>query len=164
MSMNSPQPVLTSTNLSQFIRNHEIKAEIIFLDVKTPTVAAAAAALGVQPEQIIKSLLFLADKRPILVIANGLTRVDRKLLADHLQVSRRRVKIASADQVLAITGYVAGSVPPFGHRESLPTIVETAVLSQTQIYGGGGDMNALLRLSVSELQRVVGNEVATLAE
>ncbi len=155
---------LDSRHLFQFISEHDIAAEIVQLEVGTPTVADAAEAVGVQPEQIIKSVLFLADKKPVLVIANGLTRIDRKHLADHLEVSRRRVKIASAEQVLAVTGYKAGAVPPFGHVEPLRTVVESAVPLQSTIYGGGGEVSALMRLTVSELQRVVGNEVVDLAE
>ena len=153
------------TDLQKFIDEQEIAAEILHLDVDTPTVADAAVALDVAPEQIIKSVLFLADKRPVMVIASGVARLDRKALADFLGVSRRRVKIASAEQVLAHTGYVAGSVPPFGYKQPIETVVETAVFQQSGVvYGGGGEVHALMALSVAELQRVVGSRVASLAE
>ncbi len=150
--------------LAQFVAKHDIEADVVHLEVDTPTVAAAAQALGVQPEQIIKSVLFMADKNPVMVIASGLTRIDRKALADHLGIARRRVKIASADKVLTQTGYVAGSVPPFGYKQPISTVVETAVLRQSNIYGGGGDIHALMWLTPSELQKVVGYEVADLSE
>ncbi|WP_420644842.1 aminoacyl-tRNA deacylase [Candidatus Leptofilum sp.] len=98
------------------------------------------------------------------MIASGLARLDRKALADFLGVSRRRVKTASAEQVLAYTGYVAGSVPPFGYRQPIETVVETAVLQQDQIYGGGGEIHALMQLTVAELQKVVGERTAVLQE
>jgi prolyl-tRNA editing enzyme YbaK/EbsC (Cys-tRNA(Pro) deacylase) len=80
-------------------------------------------------------------------------------------VSRRRVKIASAEQVLAHTGYVAGSVPPFGYKQPIETVVETAVLQLTgSIYGGGGDIHALMQLTVAELRRVAGMRIAMLSE
>lgn len=155
---------LNSTHLSHFIAQNNIDAAFVYLEVETPTVADAAVAVGVQPKQIIKSVLFLADKKPVLVIANGLTRVDRKQLADYLGVARRRVKIASAAQVLRATGYAAGTVPPFGHREPIPTVVEEGVLAQTVVYGGGGEIDALLKLTTAELQRIVGSDIAPLAE
>jgi prolyl-tRNA editing enzyme YbaK/EbsC (Cys-tRNA(Pro) deacylase) len=66
------------------------------------------------------------------------------------------MKVANGAQVLTHTGYVAGSVPPFGYRQPLRTLVDTAVRTQSGvIYGGGGDVNALLRLTVGELLRVV---------
>lgn len=156
---------MNSADLQTFLSQNQIDAEILFLHVETPTVEAAAVALGVLPEQIIKSVLFLADKEPVVVIASGLARLDQKALADYLGVSRRRVKIAGPEAVLAHTGYVAGSVPPFGYAQPIRTVVETAVprLPHPHIYGGGGDINALLKLSVRELRRVVGGEVAELA-
>lgn len=156
--------ILNAAHLQRFIDEAGIEAKILFLEVDTPTVQAAAEALAVAPEQIIKSVLFLADGKPVMVIASGLARLDRKALADYLGVSRRRVKIASAEQVLAHTGYVAGSVPPFGYREPIETVVETAVLHQSGlVYGGGGEIHVLMQLTVPELRRVVGTRIVSLA-
>lgn len=156
---------LNATDLQKFIDGHGIPAQILHLDVDTPTVADAAVSLNVAPEQIIKSVLFVADGQPVMVIASGLARLDRKALADFLGVSRRRVKIASAEQVLAHTGYVAGSVPPFGYQQPIETVVETAVLQLTgPIFGGGGDIHALLQITVAALCRVVGSRTVDLVE
>ncbi len=155
---------MNAEDLAEFVEKQSIAAELVFLDVDTPTVVDAAAAVGTVPEQIIKSVLFLADKKPVLVISSGTARLDSKRLADHLGVSRRRVRIASAEQVLAVTGFQAGAVPPFGHRDQLPTVLEQAVLSQSVIYGGGGERHALMRLTVAELQRIVGPDSADLLE
>jgi prolyl-tRNA editing enzyme YbaK/EbsC (Cys-tRNA(Pro) deacylase) len=106
----------------------------------------------------------LADGRPVLVVANGLTRVDYKRLADYLGSSRRRIKLANAEQVLEITGYPVGTVPPFGHKEMLPTLVEAGVLRQEELYAGGGGINALVKLRTAELQRILGADVVNLAD
>jgi prolyl-tRNA editing enzyme YbaK/EbsC (Cys-tRNA(Pro) deacylase) len=154
---------LNAMDLQKFIDDKRIEAEILQLAVDTPTVAAAAEALGVAPAQIIKSVLFLADGAPVMVIASGLARLNRKALADFLGVARRRVKIASAEQVLAHTGYVAGAVPPFGYGKPIETVVETAVFQQSgTVYGGGGELHALMQLTVAELKRVVGERSTTL--
>lgn len=155
---------LDSSTLSQFVLAQGIQAEILRLTAETPTVAAAAAVMGVAPEQIIKSVLFLADGAPVLVVTNGLARIAWKRLADYLGVSRRRLKTAVADQVLAITGYPVGAVPPFGHLAPLRTVVDTAVYDQSTVYGGGGEIHALMRLTTAELRRVVGHEAAALSE
>jgi len=157
--------ILNAANLQKFIDEAGIAAKILFLEVDTPTVQAAAEALAVGPEQIIKSVLFLADGQPVMVVASGLARLDRKALADFLGVSRRRVKIASAEQVLTHTGYVAGSVPPFGYCEPIETVVETAVTQLSGlVYGGGGEIHALMQLTAAELRRVVGNRAVSLIE
>ncbi len=154
--------MLNSQDLTDFINAHTIAAEIVPLAMETLTVPAAAAALGISTDQIVKSILFLLNGEPLLVIANGTARVDYKKLADYLGVSRRRVKLATAEQVLDIAGFMVGTVPPFGHKRPFRTVVETAVYDQTTVYGGGGDIHALLRVSTIELKRVVGEETAVL--
>ncbi len=155
---------MNSTDLRQFITNNEIKAEIFHLEEATLTVADAAAVMGVQPDQIIKTVLFLADGQPVLVIASGLARIAWKRLADYLGVSRRRLKTGNAEQVQAITGYVVGSVPPFGHKEKLRTIVEQSVYDQAYFYGGGGEIDALMKVETAVLRQVVGDETTDLAD
>jgi prolyl-tRNA editing enzyme YbaK/EbsC (Cys-tRNA(Pro) deacylase) len=152
-----------AADLAAYIREHAIAAELVILAEETPTVEAAAAAVGVQPEQIGKSILFLVDARPILVIANGTTRLNYKKLADHLGVSRRRIKLATAEQVAGILGYSIGTVPPFGHKQPVPTLLEARVLDQDALYVGGGAINALIRLTTVELQRRTAAEPVSLA-
>ncbi len=154
----------TSADLQQFIEAHRIEATILPMNGHTPTVSDAARELNVSAGQIIKSLVFMNAEIPLLVINNGLSRVDRKKLASHLGVGRKKVKFASADQALAITGFVVGSMPPFGHRQTLRTLVDPAVLALDTIYGGGGAIDAMMRLTPRELLRVTGAETVPISE
>jgi prolyl-tRNA editing enzyme YbaK/EbsC (Cys-tRNA(Pro) deacylase) len=153
-----------STDLAQYIEEQAITAELLLLPEETPTVEAAAEAVNAHPDQIGKSILFLADGSPQLIIANGLNRVDYKKLADYLGISRRRLKLAKADEVLEITGYPVGTVPPFGHNQPIPTIIEANVVEQKELYAGGGEINALIRLKTAELQRVLQAPILPLAQ
>ncbi len=155
---------LTPTDLAAYIAAHGIAAEIVPMAVETPTVPAAAAALGVEPGQIIKSLLFLVRDRPVLVIASGETKVDRGVVAGRYGVGKKQVKLADAATVLQLTGYPAGGVPPFGHPQPLPTLLDRAVAKWNVVYGGGGDDHTLLRIAPGELARVTGAGWVTLAE
>jgi prolyl-tRNA editing enzyme YbaK/EbsC (Cys-tRNA(Pro) deacylase) len=155
---------MNSDDLKKFIADNDIKAEIVYLEQATLTVADAADVMGVQPEQIIKTVLFLADGEPVLVVASGLDRIAWKRLADYLGVSRRRLKTGNAEQVQAVTGYVVGSVPPFGHKEKLRTIVEQSVYEQAVVYGGGGEIDALMRLETAVLRQIVGDETGDFSE
>ncbi len=151
--------MLTSQDLQRFIDENQISAQILPMAEDTPTVPAAARALGVAEDQIIKSLVFLVDGEPALVIAYGIGRVDDRLIADHYGVGRKRVKMARPDQALDITGYIVGSMPPFGHLTRLRTIVDPGVTRHAEIFGGGGEINAMLRLAPGELLRVTGAEM-----
>jgi Cys-tRNA(Pro) deacylase len=155
---------LNSTDLQQFIDTHRIDATILMLEQHTPTVSDAARALKVTDDQIVKSLVFQTADEPLLVINNGLARVDRKKLAAFLGVGRKRVKFASPEQALDITGYVVGSMPPFGHHQKLRTLVDLAVTDQNVIFGGGGDINAMMRMTPAELLRVTDATMLQVSE
>ncbi|MFQ5616770.1 MAG: aminoacyl-tRNA deacylase, partial [Anaerolineales bacterium] len=154
-----PIQPLSSTDLQRFIDEHQIKATILPMNEHTPTVPDAARALGVETDQIIKTLVFLVRDEPLLVINNGLARVERRKVAARLGVGRKRVKFASAERALEITGYVVGSMPPFGHRQKLRTFVDPAITELEVIFGGGGEIDAMMGLTPAELLRVTGAEV-----
>ena len=162
--MDSSQMQLTSTNLQDYIDTHQIEAAILSMDEHTLTVPDAARALNVAPEQIIKSLVFMAHGKPILVINNGTAKVDRKKVAKRLGVSRKKLKFATPEQALEITGYIVGSMPPFGHRQQLQTFIDPAITEPDTIFGGGGDIDAMMRLTPNELLRVTGGEVLAVSE
>jgi len=155
---------LTSKDLQGFIDTQDIQAAILPMAGHTPTVDDAARELGVETDQVIKSLVFMIDGRPLLVINNGTARVDRKKIAAIMGVGRKRVKFASPAEALEITGYIVGSMPPFGHRCKLPTLIDESVTRLDLIFGGGGDIDAMLQLSPGELLRITGGQIAALSE
>ena len=171
------QSPLQPDDLQRFVATHAIAAILIDGIGDTPTVPAAAAALGVEPDQIIKTLLFLIQRRtatgeiiddPVVVISNGQQRVDKGLLAAHFGVGKKKVSLAPAGVVLELLGYPAGGVPPYGHRTRLPVLVDAAILTLRArcagvIYGGGGDERTMMRLTVDELLRVTQGEVVVVS-
>jgi peptidyl-dipeptidase Dcp len=121
--------------------------------------------MGTTVERIVKSVLFVQDgdaplaERAVLVVANGLSRVDYRRVADCLGISRRRLKLADADTVLALTGQPVGGVAPFGHPQPLRTFLDRRVLDQPEVFAGGGALDALLRVAPPELLRVTRAQV-----
>lgn len=143
-------------DLEQFILEQRIDADVLKLKVETPTVEDAAKAVGTSVQQIVKSLLFLVDGEPVLAIACGKDPIDRRPIAAHLGVGRKRVKLADAASVLAITGYPVGAVPPFGLRTRPLTLIDRRVFEHAVVYAGGGATDALVRVSPLEIVRVSG--------
>lgn len=152
----------TAEDLKKVIQTQGIEGQIHYLSMPTPTVEAAAEAVGTSTYQIVKSLLFTIGEEAVLVISSGPDRVDRKILAAHFGVGRKRVKLADAPTVLSITGYEVGAVPPFGHKQKIDVILDERVLNQSMIYAGGGSVDALLEISPTELLRVTGADVINL--
>ena len=126
------------------------------------TVDDAARALGVDTGQIIKSLVFQVEGEPFLVINNGLARVDRQKLAAYIGVGRKKVKFAAPDQVADMTGFVVGSMPPFGHKSPLRTLMDPTVTQQETVYGGG-DIDAMMKITTDVLIAATGAELTELS-
>jgi len=135
-----------------------IAGELIRPGDPTSTVEAAAAALGVKPEQVIKSLLFLVDDSPYLVIVRGTARVNTSKLLQAL--GAREARLAKKAEVEAITGFPVGGTPPFAHRQSVPVLIDRGVLLLEEIYAGGGSDDVMLRLHVADLVRATGARLA----
>jgi len=167
---------LTPDDLAAYVERHAIRAQLIYDVGHTPTVPAAADALGVTAQQIIKTLLFTVRRpdapapapHPLLVISNGESRVSKKALARHCGVGQKQIKLAPAAVVVDLLGYPAGGVPPFGHRTSVPVIVDATILALRacdggRIYGGGGDERTMLQLTVDELVRVVQPDIVAVS-
>jgi prolyl-tRNA editing enzyme YbaK/EbsC (Cys-tRNA(Pro) deacylase) len=155
---------VNAAHLTAYLREHGLAGQVIHLSEPTPTVETAARAAGTTPERIVKSVLFLADGAPVLVVANGPARVDYKRLADHLGVTRKKLKLADAETVLALTGFPVGTVPPFGHATPLRTLLDPGVLAQSEVFAGGGAADALLRLAPAEIVRAARAEIVTVRE
>ncbi|MBN1681761.1 MAG: EthD family reductase [Anaerolineae bacterium] len=152
--------VLLPRNLQAYLDEHAIPAQIIFADKPTPTVPAAAKALGVEVDQIVKSVVFLVDDKPFLVYGCGTRRVDPHKLAERLNISRKKVKLANAEQVVAITGYAVGTVPPLGLKTPMPVFMDPAVKQYETVYAGGGGKNAMLKIASTDLERSSRAEIA----
>ena len=148
--------MLTDKTIQDFVDAHNIEAKLVYSDEETPTVADSARLLGVLPEQIVKSLVFLANGTPHLVIAAGEVKVSEKRLRDVLEVSRKKLRMARPDEVLEITGFPVGAMPPFGHKEKLPTWIDSFSVPDDaeKLFGGGGTRSAMLELSSHTLLSV----------
>lgn len=153
---------LNMETLEKYMQSEGIVGKLIKLSVPTPTVETAAEAVGTTPEKIVKSLLFLVEGFPTLVISSGTDRVDRRKIAKYFGIGRKRVKLADPEKVRDLTGYEVGAVPPIGHPQTIKVILERRIFEQSCIYAGGGSTQALLEITPDEILRVTKAEVLDL--
>ena len=132
-----------------------LDVDVRTLDQPTRTVAEAAAALGVDPGQIAKSIVFLADGEPVVCVASGAHRVDVDQLA--LACDCAVIDKATPEDVRAATGFAVGGVPPFGH--DLTVVMDEALLEHDVVYAAGGDGNTLFEVDPRKLAEATGARV-----
>jgi Cys-tRNA(Pro)/Cys-tRNA(Cys) deacylase len=151
------------THLIEFLRHYPIDVQFVSPGVPTPTVSAAADALGVAPTSILKTLLFAGDDDAfVIAIANGKKRVSVNRLAEVAGITAPRP--ATPELVHSLTGYSPGGVAPVGLPAGVPVIVDEAVASLDMAYAGGGRDDLLLRIKPADIIRLNSAVVARIVE
>jgi len=138
-----------------------LERRIIELDVHARTSQQAADALGVAVAQIAKSLIFMVNGAPVLVIASGVNRVDERKLG---ALAGGGVRRADADTVRQVTGYAIGGVPPVAHASKLPVYVDRDLRQYDLLYAAGGLPECVFPLTPDELIRATAGQVADLRQ
>src|SRR4051795_5773118 len=118
----------------QAARDLGLEVDVRTLEAPTRTVAEAAAAVGCDSAQIAKTLVFVADGDPVLVVASGAHRVDPDLLADVFDVAQ--IRQATPEEVRVATGYPIGGVSPLGCH--LPIAFDETLLEYDCVFAAGG--------------------------
>jgi prolyl-tRNA editing enzyme YbaK/EbsC (Cys-tRNA(Pro) deacylase) len=149
-------------DLLKYLEKADAEAELIPVDVETPTVEAAARAVKSSPDSIVKSLIFMAAGRPILVIAGGKQRVPIELLAGQIGQEPDSIRLAKPEEVALETGYDVGAVPPFGHIQQLTAYMDGRLLDVDVVYAGGGAPDHLVKVSPREILRLSAADVIKL--
>ena len=126
----------------------------------TRTAEQAAAAVGCELGQIVKSLVFLCDGDPVLALTSGANRVDTKRLGS---VLGGKITRADADGVREATGYAIGGTPPFGHARPLQAVADPALLAYETVWAAAGTPDTVFELTPDDLLRASAAAVAEFA-
>lgn len=131
-----------------------LAADIHTYPAGTKTAVDAARAVGCQPSQIVKSLVFEVDGRPVLALVPGDRRLDTASLAQAAGGSKARR--ASLDRVKEATGFAAGGTPPFGHSRPLRVFADRALRRHDLLWAAAGTPTTVFAISVADLDRIAG--------
>lgn len=140
-----------------------LNAELVReLPADTSTAETAARAVNAPQGSIVKSLIFLADGAPLLVLVSGDQRADVKRLRAELGLSKRRLRIARPAEVLALTGFEVGGVPPVGHSAPLRTLIDCTLSRFDTVWAAAGSAHAVFPIAYDRLVGITGGEVMDL--
>ncbi len=126
----------------------------------TKTAADAAAAIGVELGQIVKSLIFAVDGEVVLAYVSGSNQLDEKKLA--LAAGGLKCTRVDADVVRQATGFPIGGVPPFGHATQLRVFVDPDLLQYDEVWAAAGTWNDNFGAAPADIVRVSGGVVTDL--
>ena len=127
----------------------------------TRTAEDAASAIGCAVDQIVKSLVFVADTAPVLVLTSGGNRVD--VVKVGTQTGSVAVRKADAEEARAATGYAIGGTPPFGLARELLVLVDRHLTRFDVLWAAAGTPRHVFPITPADLVRVTGGHVADVA-
>lgn len=138
---------------------------VMVFDVSSATVELAAKAVGTEPAHIAKSMSFMVDGKPVLILLAGDVKVSN---AKYKAVFHTKAKMLSHDEVGPLIGHEVGGVCPFGIREGVTVYLDESLKRFETVYPACGSANSAVRLSIPELEKASGSagwvDVAALIE
>jgi Cys-tRNA(Pro) deacylase len=133
-------------------------------EVPVTSFEQAAADRNQKPEQVVRSILFqIRPEEFLLVLVAGPSQIDWKKLRQ--LVKRSRLRMATEDEVLDVTGYRVGTVSPFGLKNQVKILIDKSVLEEEEISLGSGVRNTAIVMKSVDLRRALeDSEVVSLLE
>lgn len=131
------------------LRSRGLEDRIIIPEHSSATVAEAAEALGCEPGMIAKTLSFLQNDRPVLILAEGMARIDNPKYKARFGLKARMIP---GDQVEALIGHDVGGVCPFGVNEGVKIYLDESLKRHEVVYPAAGTNHSAVRLTIAELE------------
>jgi prolyl-tRNA editing enzyme YbaK/EbsC (Cys-tRNA(Pro) deacylase) len=129
--------------------------DVIVTEASSATVALAAEAHGVQPEQIAKTICLRVGDRVMLIVAKGTARLDNRKFKDRFG---GKARMLDAEEVVALTSHPVGGVCPFGLPSALPIYCDVSLESFEEVVPAAGSTNAAVRISPTRMAALTGAE------
>jgi len=136
-----------------YLESYRLADRIIVTEHSSATVTAAAEAIGCEPAMIAKTLSFLQGDKPVLILADGLARIDNHKYKERFGCKARMIP---AEQVEPLIGHDIGGVCPFGINEGVVVYLDKSLREHEIIYPAVGSDHSGVRLTIPELEQCSG--------
>ncbi len=148
-------------SVRQFFRENAPDISVIVTDASSATVALAAEAHGVEPDQIAKTICLRIGEDVVLVVMAGTKRLDNRKFKDRFGVKPRML---DAEAVVAATSHPVGGVCPFGLPSPLKVYGDLSLKAFDEVVPAGGATNAAVKIAPERMIALVGGEWADLCQ
>ena len=135
----------------EYLKKYDLDSSILEFDVSSATVEKAAYAIGCMEAEIAKSLSFIVDEKPIIIVASGNSKVDNSKYKAEFHT---KAKMIPFDQVETMTGHAAGGVCPFGVNENVTIYLDVSLKRYETIYPACGSSNSAIKLTPEKLEEI----------
>ena len=145
---------MSEASVRAWLAQHAPDLRLIEVAQSTATVAEAAAALGVEPGRIAKTLAVRVGENTFLLVARGDARLDNRKCKDALGA---RPRMLGPEETLALTGHPVGGVCPFGLATPVPVWLDVSLKAYDVVYPAGGSLTTSVAVPTERLFELVGS-------
>lgn len=136
-----------------YLKNYGLENEIMEFAVSSATVEQAAIAVGCSEQEIAKTLSFIVDEKPILIVAAGDCKIDNPKYKAQFHT---KAKMIPFDDVEQLTGHAVGGVCPFGINDGVTVYLDSSLKRFDHVYPACGSSNSAIKLSIAQLEQISG--------
>lgn len=141
--------------VKEYFKAYGIEDKIIELSESSATVELAAHALNTEPCRIAKTLSFMLNDSPILVVTAGDVKIDN---AKYRHTFGAKAKMLTADQAAELIGHAVGGVCPFGLNDGVTVYLDESLKQYETVFPACGSSNSAIELTIPELEKYSGYE------
>ena len=134
----------------EYLKQFGAEDRILEFDVSSATVELAAQAVGTAPEHIAKSMSFMQEEGPAVIVMAGDARIDNRKYKDTFH---KKAKMLSYDEAVELIGHAPGGVCPFAVKEGVRCYLDVSLRRFETVYPACGSSNSAIGLSCEELER-----------
>ncbi len=136
-----------------YFKTWGMEDRILEFPVSSATVELAAQAVGCEPCRIAKTLSFMVEGSPVLIVAAGDAKIDNH---KYKQQFGTKAKMLTPDEAASLVGHAVGGVCPFGINEGVDVYLDESLRRFTTVFPAVGSGNSAIELSIPELEQVSG--------
>ncbi|MDO4961582.1 MAG: YbaK/EbsC family protein [Eubacteriales bacterium] len=143
---------MSLTAAKEYLERRGFGERIRLFDVSSATVELAALAVGTEPARIAKSLTFMVNERPVMILCAGDTRIDN---AKYKAYFHKKAKMLSPEEVHTLIGHDIGGVCPFGINDGVGVYLDESLKRFDKVYPACGTAASAVELSPGELAGIL---------
>lgn len=134
----------------EYLKQFGFEDKIMEFDVSSATVEEAAKAIHCEEDEIAKTLSFLIDDKPILIVVSGSSKIDNH---KYKMEFHTKAKMVPFDMVDEIVGHEVGGVCPFGVNDNIDIYLDESLKKHKILYPACGSTNSAIQLTLEELEK-----------
>ncbi len=138
--------------VKEYLKQYGLENEVMEFSLSSATVAEAAIAVGCEEKEIAKTLSFLVDEKPVLIVVAGDAKIDN---AKYKAEFHTKAKMIPFEEVENQTGHPVGGVCPFGVNDGVSIYLDNSLKRFDYVFPACGSTNSAIKLSLQQLESII---------